>query len=217
MVLWGLWGNRNALLHHSKPRSSLDLLGWVSGLLEDFQNSHKCLNPLVRSQAAASLSLSGVYWVPPPPGVLKLNSNVVVSASGGCIGLGVVIRNSAGWVVAAFSRVMHCKVSAEVGEFLALREGLLFAKLLNLSVGLLEVDLVNVASSINLAQTSSCVAGLIVEDILAFCGDVGVQKCLAIPRMGNSLAHNLASFAIASGRDSVWHEICPLLLVSVIV
>ncbi|KAL5842824.1 hypothetical protein ACOSQ3_013427 [Xanthoceras sorbifolium] len=217
MVLWGLWGNRNAILHHSKPRSSVVLLDWVSGLLEDFQNSQKCLNPLVRSQAAASLSRSSVCWVPPPSGVLKLNSNVAVSSSGGCIGLGVVIRNSAGWVVAAFSRVIRCKVSAEVGEFLALREGLLFAKLLNLSVGLLEVDAANVASSINLAQTSSCVAGLIVEDILAFCGVVGVQKCLAIPRMGNRLAHNLASFAISSERDSVWHEICPLLLVSALV
>ncbi|KAH7572897.1 hypothetical protein JRO89_XS03G0030800 [Xanthoceras sorbifolium] len=75
-------------------------------------------------------------WCPAArPGSLKLNTDVAVNQYGGVIGLGGAIRNS---------KVLQSSVSADVGEFMALREGLYVAKQLRLLVALVEVDAVNV-------------------------------------------------------------------------
>ncbi|KAH7574116.1 hypothetical protein JRO89_XS03G0254100 [Xanthoceras sorbifolium] len=107
-------------------------------------------------------------------------------------------------VVAVFAIVLSYRVSIEVGEFLALREGLGVAKQLGCFVALTEVDTSNVVAGINLEKPSLCAAGFIINDIQALCLEVGIQKCQAVTRFGNSLAHYLASLAISMGRDFLW-------------
>ncbi|KAL5813682.1 hypothetical protein ACOSQ4_024323 [Xanthoceras sorbifolium] len=91
--------------------------------------------------------------------------------------------------------------SAEMGEFLALREGLILANSLGLSIFEAEVDASNVASAVNLSSNCCGDASFIVNDIKALCLEVGNCSCLAIPRSGNRLAHVLASIAFSSGVD----------------
>ncbi|KAL5812419.1 hypothetical protein ACOSQ3_027369 [Xanthoceras sorbifolium] len=102
-----------------------------------------------------------------------------------------VIRNSDGWVVAAFAKPLKCCDSAKVGEFLGLREGLVVAKQLGLPVALTEVDASSVVDGVNLLKPSLSVVG-----------------------SSNSLAHNLASLALSSGRDFLWQDICPSIMLS---
>ncbi|KAH7550628.1 hypothetical protein JRO89_XS13G0235000 [Xanthoceras sorbifolium] len=52
---------------------------------------------------------------------LKLNSDVSIRQSCDLVGLGGVIKNSDGWIVAAFAKPLKCCVSVEVGEFLGLK------------------------------------------------------------------------------------------------
>ena len=68
------------------------------------------------------------------------------------IGLGAVIRNHNGEIIAAISKPWQGSFCAEVGEYLALREGLILAKKFNLTVKLAEVDAVNVANGVNLSD-----------------------------------------------------------------
>ncbi|KAL5810641.1 hypothetical protein ACOSQ4_027209 [Xanthoceras sorbifolium] len=70
-----------------------------------------------------------------------------------------VIRNSDGWVVAAFAKPLKCCDSAKVGEFLGLREGLVVAKQLGLPVALTEVDASSVVDGVNLLKPSLSVVG----------------------------------------------------------
>ncbi|KAH7511474.1 hypothetical protein JRO89_XSUnG0200000 [Xanthoceras sorbifolium] len=94
------------------------------------------------------------------------------------------------------------------------REGLLLAKKLCLSVAFAEVDATSVVADLNLLQPSLGVAGLIISDIQALCLEVGIHKCLAVAISGNSLAHNLASLAVSSGSDFLWQDVCPSVLLS---
>ncbi|KAK3204648.1 hypothetical protein Dsin_018694 [Dipteronia sinensis] len=114
------------------------------------------------------------------------------------VGLGAAIRDDKGKIVAVLSKPFPGVFSADTGEFLALREGLLLAKNLNLSVQIDEVDAPNVASILNSSAPFLGDASFIVDDIKALCLEVGICKCQAIPRLGNTLAHNLASMALPS-------------------
>ncbi|KAK4841802.1 hypothetical protein QYF36_010733 [Acer negundo] len=91
--------------------------------------------------------------------------------------------------------------SAAVGELLALREGLLLAKHLNLTVHIYEVDTVNVAHDINSSGSINYVVKFVVNDVRVLIQEVGTSLCQTISRVGNSLAHDLDSLAISLGKE----------------
>ncbi|KAL5754033.1 hypothetical protein ACOSP7_022253 [Xanthoceras sorbifolium] len=160
VILWSIWGNRNVAIHGGFVRDAFMLYSWVS-----------------------------LAWCPPSIGCLKLNSNVAIRDCFGAVGVGVAIRDLVGDIVAAASKVLPGSFSAEVGEFLALREGLILAKSFSLSL--------SVASSLYKE----------VDDIKALYKEVGNCCCMAIPHFGNRLAHVLASAAFSSGVDQSWSHV----------
>ncbi|KAK3188613.1 hypothetical protein Dsin_028174 [Dipteronia sinensis] len=131
MVMWGIWFNRNQLLHNKCGRDPGELVSWVAGLLEEFQGTYKSLLSSLSSDSAVAKE----GWHPPPMGCLKLNTDAAVPPSGNCFGIGAVIRDSEGKVVLALSKFVQGFFSVEVYEALALREGLSLAKQHGLSVG----------------------------------------------------------------------------------
>ncbi|KAL5818714.1 hypothetical protein ACOSQ4_022556 [Xanthoceras sorbifolium] len=79
----------------------------------------------ISSPSPSSLSGQSLAWCPPSIGCLKLNSDVAIRDCFGAVGVGVAIRDLVGDIVAAASKVLPGSFSAEVGEFLALREVML--------------------------------------------------------------------------------------------
>ncbi|KAK3190179.1 hypothetical protein Dsin_029740 [Dipteronia sinensis] len=94
-----------------------------------------------------------------------------------------------------------------IGEFLALREGLMLGKRVGVLVSLAEVD-ANVVSSIQEPSLSLGETGSIIGDIKALLKEVGFCKCQAISRVSYVVAHNLASLALSSREDQFWHNVC---------
>ncbi|KAK1591871.1 hypothetical protein Q3G72_014993 [Acer saccharum] len=77
----------------------------------------------------------------------------------------------------------------------SLREELLLVKQ---HVGCrVEVDAVNVSVAVNGWKPTNGVAGFVIDDVKALFANVQVFKCQTIPKVGNSLTHNLASVAIS--------------------
>ncbi|KAL5772348.1 hypothetical protein ACOSP7_011947 [Xanthoceras sorbifolium] len=182
---------KNVAINGGRVREASALYCWA----EDFISS----SPLFSRQSSA--------WCPPPVGFLKLNLDVAIRVDSGFIGVGAIIRDSAGDIVVAVSKLLSGFFSAEMGEFLALREGLILAKSLGLSIFEAEVDASNVASAVNLSSNCCGDASFIVDDIKALCLEVGNCRCLAIPRSGNRLAYVLASMAFSSGVDQSWPSV----------
>ncbi|KAL5820737.1 hypothetical protein ACOSQ3_022619 [Xanthoceras sorbifolium] len=106
------------------------LYSWVVEYLAEFQGTKRCIS----SPSPSSLSGQSLAWCPPSIGCLKLNSDVAIRDCFGAVGVRVAIRDLVGDIVAAASKVLPGSFSAEVGEFLALREGLILAKSLSLSL-----------------------------------------------------------------------------------
>ncbi|KAL5738639.1 hypothetical protein ACOSP7_031400 [Xanthoceras sorbifolium] len=105
-------------------------------------------------------------WSPPPAGSLKLNTDAAVKSGFSVMGSGAVVRDSQGKVVAASAKPLLGFFPAELGELLALREGLLVAKELSLIIEWVELDAANAVARISNSCPSSFMDP-IVSDIKA--------------------------------------------------
>ncbi|KAL5825472.1 hypothetical protein ACOSQ3_021535 [Xanthoceras sorbifolium] len=118
-------------------------------------------------------------WSPPPAGSLKLNTDAAVKSGFSVMGSGAVVRDSQGKVIAASAKPLLGFFPAELGELLALREGLLVAKELSLIIEWVELDAANAVARIFNSCPSSFMDP-IVSDIKALFRVVGVSNLTEI-------------------------------------
>ncbi|KAK3218284.1 hypothetical protein Dsin_012254 [Dipteronia sinensis] len=115
--------------------------------------------------------------------------------------IGATIRDDKGKVLVVRSNLAVGYFSAEVGQLIALREGLLLAKFYNFPVSLIEFSSSNVAAALNCHLPLLGDVCCVVNDIKVSFLEVGNCKCQASPKSRNSLAQNLASLAFSSVRE----------------
>ncbi|KAK3189493.1 hypothetical protein Dsin_029054 [Dipteronia sinensis] len=160
------------------------------------KNSKQALN--TRSSLVSSRSCPN--WIAPPPGRLKLNTAVALRKDGWSIGVGAAIWDDKGLVIAAQSNQLVGSFNADVGELIALREGLLLALFYNLQVDFAEVVSPTVVSFLNDPTPLVGESKFIVQDIKSMFLAIGICKSLAISKSGNSLALRLELLAFSSAR-----------------
>ncbi|KAL5835243.1 hypothetical protein ACOSQ4_014740 [Xanthoceras sorbifolium] len=171
---------RNAFIHSGSGRLAEGLIAWALGSLKEFQISN---------------------W-------LKLNADVVVRPEFGYIGLSTIIRDSAGWVVAASYKSVQGSFSVDARELLALRDGLLLAKRMGCSVQLVESDFSNAIGMVSNVVSCFRDIGCVIFDVKALCEEVGVVTCCVISRFRNGAAYSLAVLALSSLEDRFLQNIC---------
>jgi hypothetical protein len=155
-------------------------------------------------QASATIIKDPFDWIPPSPGLLKLNIGAVVHQNSRSIGIGVAIRDEKGKVLVARSSQLCGSFSTEVSQFLTLQEGLMLAKFYNFLVGIIEVVSSSVSTFLNSPDSNLGDIRFIVNDIRATLSDIGRRKCQAVPISGIALAQNLAAIAFSSVRERLW-------------
>ncbi|TXG66527.1 hypothetical protein EZV62_007802 [Acer yangbiense] len=202
MLAWAVWGNRNLLFNtgHSKP--PVLVATGAESLLTEFQRSKRALAPHVQSDP----SRGGLDWIGPPHGQFKLNTAAASCTQGLSIGVGAAIRDDKGLVLAARSNRLPGKFTAELGEMMALREGLQLAHFYNMKVDLAEVISPKVVSILNDSSPLVGESKFLMNDIKMLITVVGITKCLAVSKHGNTLALNLANSASALSREWLWMD-----------
>jgi hypothetical protein len=98
MIAYAIWDNRNKFNFEgkSKPPDLVFLVLWL------FWQNFRSLKGLLQLFSSSSVQISGGSdWLPPPPGRLKLNTAVAFRKNGMSVGIGAVIRDDKGLVVAA--------------------------------------------------------------------------------------------------------------------
>ncbi|KAL5782935.1 hypothetical protein ACOSP7_007964 [Xanthoceras sorbifolium] len=118
-----------------------EILDWAIVFLAEFAatTAHDVEKPpssgVVRSVQA---------WVPSHVGAFKLNVDVSVGLAAGKVGLGLIIRNEVGQIMAAGSIKLEAFFNPEVAEALAIFRGLQLAIDSGLSPLLVESDVLRV-------------------------------------------------------------------------
>ncbi|KAK3225258.1 hypothetical protein Dsin_005120 [Dipteronia sinensis] len=74
IVAWALWENRNAILNWGWPRSPEALASWAESFLSEFPGTYAACLPTGSTPTLVALG----DWIPPHPGLLKLNSGVAI-------------------------------------------------------------------------------------------------------------------------------------------
>ncbi|KAK2637399.1 hypothetical protein Ddye_032191 [Dipteronia dyeriana] len=164
LCLAAIWENKNAFLNCGQSKRAECVVSGADAFLSEFQNSRSTFI----TSYSSPLSRSPVIWIVPPPDKIKLN--FVTGFRANCSSFG--IRGDVkGKVLLARCIQMPGNFNHEVGELLALREGLRIANFYNLGV-----DSIEVASSLNDPSVPLGFSKLIVLDIKALMVDAGICK-----------------------------------------
>ncbi|KAL5825469.1 hypothetical protein ACOSQ3_021532 [Xanthoceras sorbifolium] len=145
------------MLHGNKPLVVEDFVPWSFLFHEDFVAPNQRVGQVVAPASPAS-------WKPPPPLSVKINTDAAVSSTAGIVGLGIVIRNHDGAVIAATAQRLRQPFSVLVAEAMGILQGLPFAKHLVLLPASLESDSLSVVNEIHRAPSLANLA-LVILDI----------------------------------------------------
>ena len=127
-------------------------------LIEDYHGAIKMEFPPMQSNSMS--------WFVPLPGVFKINVDGACSLdSGVCSGVGVVIRDGTGTVIAALSKLLPANFPAEWMELYAIEQGLLLAQEMELPQVMMEPDALATILAINQGNSRG-EASHLVEGIL---------------------------------------------------
>ena len=208
MILAQLWSRRNKLRVGEAAAPLTKLVGLASDSLHEFQRSRSVPQQTVRPIPPGS-------WTPPPPGWLKFNFDGATFKDRKLAGLGGVIRNDNGLIMAAFTQTIPLPTSVEMVEVLAARSALVLAKELCLNQVLLEGDSEIIIKALSNGGRESSSYGHILLDIkLLTPAFRGVSFCHS-RRQANKVAHRLARSACNFPPLQVWMEELPLEAMSV--
>ena len=124
-------------------------------------------------------------------------------------GIGTIIRNDKGEVMAAISAIGLGAENSEEAELMACRRSLEFAVDAGFSSLIIEGDNANVIQAISSSLLNNSVLGCVVDDIRHLIHGLYWARTNKIRRGGNTLAHVLAQFARNLDEDLIWIEDSP--------
>uniref|UniRef100_A0A2N9J5Z6 RNase H type-1 domain-containing protein n=1 Tax=Fagus sylvatica TaxID=28930 RepID=A0A2N9J5Z6_FAGSY len=148
---------------------------------------------------------SPAKWKPPAFNSFKANFDGAFSKESNADGIGVVIRDKQGLVIATLSQKVHACHSAEMIEALAAKRAVHFA----IEVGLTDVefegDAENLIRDLNKPEAIHNAYGLILEDTKTMLQGFSCYSVSHIRHSGNNVAHALARRAFNwVGDGNMW-------------
>ncbi|XP_023897311.1 uncharacterized protein LOC112009202 [Quercus suber] len=131
-------------------------------------------------------------WLPLPKDWMKVNFDSATFQEECCAGLGCVIRNDEGLVMATLSQIIPLPTSVEMVEVLAARSAIDFAQDLNLKKVIFEGDFATIIKALSKGGFDSSSFGHIIKDIKLLSHAFQNESFCHIRRQGNRVAHSLA-------------------------
>lgn len=96
-VCWAIWYSRNRLVFEGKDEDPKNSVARAIAMVE----SYRRIKVPNEQNSPGHSRISQLEWANPPKGCYKVNVDAAINVSNQKAGLGVVIRNSVGKVVAA--------------------------------------------------------------------------------------------------------------------
>ena len=141
--------------------------------------------------------------------MLKINFDGAISTEEKCSGIGAIIRDSEGLVIASLVTHVPQQLQPIKIEALAAYKALEFARELGISEAVLEGDSSLVMTALASKNPGLAPFGLLLQDSLMV--SIGFSKLSYshTKREGNTVAHNLAQLAINHQNYVIWMEDVP--------
>ncbi|XP_022150918.1 uncharacterized protein LOC111018954 [Momordica charantia] len=196
VVIWGLWNQRNARAFNDSTKTvfkiGMELVEWANKYAMEFREAKS--NPIT----GRVTNTAEILWQPPDEGIYKINTDASFLASDQHAGLGIIIHNDRGQVMAAATKYLENIQSVDMAEAIAAVEGLQLASEIGMHPALED-----------LSET-----GEIVLKAKNFWTQSLHASFNFVKREGNKAAHMLARRALLLHEFSIWMEDWPLELKS---
>ena len=210
-MAWLVWNQRNKTRLHLQAVSLHQVTECAQEMLAQY-----CENLQVPSVQAVTNGSGGTRWSCLPGGLVKINFDGAAFGASNISGIGVVIRNSNGDVLASFSQKIPQVYKAEEIEALAAFKALSFAFELGFRSANLEGDSLGLIQALKLEERSLSPTGLLFEDVKVLANNFVRLLYSHIKRNGNRVAHSLARNTLCIPDFQVWMEDVPSHIVSIL-
>ncbi|KAL5774533.1 hypothetical protein ACOSP7_012090 [Xanthoceras sorbifolium] len=205
VILWQVWFRRNKSIHSQILFPARDVVAWSCTFLADFRAAIEGSPAAIIVHPACALSST---WVPPPVDSFKLNCDASVGSRPGVVGLGFMIRNHDGLIMAAGSDRVAAFYSPQVAEVVSLLHGLQFAADSGFSCLHVKSDARGVIKLLNDHSIPDSDLGLVISDILSISVNPFVLSFNFVPRVTNRVADALAKATKLLDSGCFWIESC---------
>ena len=192
-----MWNRRNQV----RLNETACPLEQIHALSKDRKNEFQLLHKSVGTPQHRN----HVRWKPPDQGLYKINYDGAIFAQQARAGIGVVIRNEDGAVMASMAQQLPLPTTVAQVEALAARRALD----LGFTKVILEGDSEVICKELNKPNPSLALHGNILQDIKFLSSTLPFIGFSHVHRQGNSVAHALARRAAREVDLTVWMEDVP--------
>jgi len=144
--------------------------------------------------------------IPPPRPLCKVNFDAVVFNEDRKAGVGVVIRNYLGQIMASMTEKCNLPTLVDEVEAMAVVRAVVFAQELRFSSNILEGDSKKIMNTFKNDEPAFASYGHLIEEAKFLAESFVVFSVSHVKRQSNSVAHNLARYARHISDLSVWIE-----------
>ena len=184
---WSNWYQRNKFRLNDNPLPFQNIAGFAKNYLSEFKSLEKS-----RPHGSSSILRR---WRSPTAGAVKTNYDGAMFRESDKAGIGVVIRDSEGQVLAALSKQIVKPPSVEILELLAARRAVKFTAELGYAQLVCEGDSESVVNSLRGSDMENSWGGHIIKEILSQLNSFLSISFAHVGRQGNAVAHALAQRA----------------------
>uniref|UniRef100_A0A2N9GPD6 Uncharacterized protein n=1 Tax=Fagus sylvatica TaxID=28930 RepID=A0A2N9GPD6_FAGSY len=202
VTCWLIWNKRNHDRHHPPSEQYSQLWTRAQSVLHEYLavNTEEKAQKPKPPQARWRLPVNHYY---------KMNFDGAIFKDSNSGGIGVVIRDNTGQVIATLSQKVFGTHTVEMIEALAARRAIIFAREVGIDNVEVEGDAENIIKDLSSNDPLHTPYGLVIEDAKALIQDLQQFSLSHTRRSGNSVAHALARRASGCNSFSVWLEEVP--------
>ncbi|KAL9432342.1 hypothetical protein AB3S75_027379 [Citrus x aurantiifolia] len=211
-LCWAVWFAKNKRIFEGKNSDPRASAAKAESLLEAY---HRARKPDV-SHIHNVKRVVQKKWEPPPENFLKVNVDAAINSRDQVSGLGAVIKDPSGKIVAAGTKQVPLREGVSFAEAEAMEWGLQVAKELSLSALIMESDCKEVVDLLNNTKGSRTGISWVISEIQEQRRDFKEVKFRHIPRTCNTCAHSLAKLAVGANTSAVWLDHIPAEILNVL-
>ncbi|KAL2935506.1 hypothetical protein RDABS01_018624, partial [Bienertia sinuspersici] len=187
-LAWGIWLQRNGWIFEQKCKPHILVIQRAVSMVGDYEKANEKPTGGTPSEGQAT-------WKPPEESCYKINSDATIF-SDGRMGMGGVIRDYIGDVMAATCCCERGRVAPDVAEAMAARHAI-------------KIAYEAAGHTTEEGKGDPTIFGAIVNDIIAWGRRCTQFATSFVRRSGNRVAHALAHYSCNGNENTVWIEEVP--------
>lgn len=205
---WSVWNQRNKARLNLQSNPLHQVAAQSRTILMQYRADLQASEVQVRSNDSGEKR-----WTAPPNGFVKVNFDGANAEASRMFGVGVVIRDSDGAVLASCAKKFNQPFKAEDTEALVAMKALSFAHELGFQNIVHEGDALNLIQVLKAQEQNLLPWGLLVEDVKEYGTKFRRVLYSHVKRNCNSVAHNLAKHVLCILNFQVWMKNVPSYIV----